>query len=252
MPDGLVRGMPSPTRGATVIGSGIGELSDRLYKPIGNEIWNDEFSDGSIDPAWTRTDASSSSYVTWKEGGNPGLMSAYHTSSASGNSSWHALSVPLDGATHPLTWEAHITGMVQRNVNYLMSGLAFTDGLSTSGTNQCVFMPFTHANSDSAWRMSLRDFNNWGSNVTSWDEGDWGQTYAGFFARIEYTAANTFRLAMSPDGTSWVKGGSRTCTFTPTHVSLIHTNWGGAVPYVTSWDYARLYDVLDPGPGDSL
>lgn len=248
--NGETRSLPRPWRPR---GAGEPALRDRLHVPLGNEIWADEFDDGSIDAGWTRTDASSSSYVVWKEGGNPGVMSAFHTSSATASGYWHALSYALPGgATHPLTVEAYITGMVNRNTQYMMSGLAFTDGTGTSGTNQAVFMPFAHASNDSSWAMSLRDFNNWNSQVSNWDEGNWGSIYAGFYGRIQYTAANTFRMCWSSDGISWVYGGSRTCTFTPAYVSLINTNWGGATPYVTSWNYIRLYDTLTPEGGDTL
>lgn len=242
MPDGQVRGMPSPTKGATVGGL---LLPDRIYHPQGNEIIADEFDDASIHPDWARVDASSSSYVTWTESG--GVMSAFHNSNASAGGYWHALCRPLpSGQSYPVTIETYVSGTVAYNVSYLMYGLAFSDGLALSGTNQIVAMPYHHATSAGSMLMSLRDFDNWMSNITSWQYPHYGSTYQGFYLQLRWTAANTFSMRTSSDGVNWVTFSNQTATLTPTYVAIINTNWGGAYAYQVGYEYLRVYASSDP------
>lgn len=243
-----VRSLPRRWR-AVNEGSGGEFLRDRVYHPLGNEIWNDEFDDISIDPGWTRTDYSSSSYVTWKEGGNPGVgnLSAHHTIAASTSGSWHALSYALPaGATYPLVWETYVHGIARWDTNYVMMGVAFTDGLGTSGTNQSTAFGYMSVDTEGALNTQMRDYDNWSTGVTTWSMGIWDTFSRGYYLRIRYTAANTFQMGISLDAVQWKYGSSNTCTLTPTHASLIHTNWGVANQYVVSFQYARLYDTLDP------
>lgn len=233
-------------------GSGGEFLRDRIYHPYGNEIWADEFDDGTIDPGWVRTDAASSSYVTWAEAGTPGVgsMSAHHTANGSGDAKWHALSYPLPaGATHPLTFETYWSGMTRWEVNHCMVGLAFTDGTSQSSTNQATAFGYMSTNTEGAIDTNLRDFDNWNTNPTTWTQGIWGNFSRGMYLQIQYTAANSFRMRWGFDSFTWHTSATQTITCTPTHMSLIHTNWSGTHAYTATWQYARLYDTLTPEEG---
>jgi len=250
MPDGYVRGMPRVT---PRVGGGGVTPPDRIWTPPGGEIIQDEFDDASIDPAWTRVDKSSSTYVTWTEAG--GVMSQFHTSSASAGGAMHALMRPLPGGTtFPVTVEIYSHGTILRNANYLMMGACFSDGLSLSGTNQLVTMPYCNSSSELSMYMDLRSGNGYGVDVQEVAGGLYGHMMIGLYQQLQWTATNTFVYRWSSDGVNWLSAGSATAqACTPTHVGIWGSNWAGAYATQLGFEYFRVYASDDPaGDVDTL
>lgn len=120
--------------------------------------------------------------------------------------------------------------------DYTMTGIAFTNG--TVGTSDIVAAyPYR--------QVANGVFNAGHGTLTNFATNSWnlpGMFYGGPFndavyARITYTASNSFTIAFSPDGVSWSSFGQAAVskTMTPTHFGVIWSKFGGAVESLASF-----------------
>jgi hypothetical protein len=70
-------------------------------------------------------------------------------------------------------------------------------------------------------------------------------TFDRVFLRLIWSAANTYKIAVSTDGEIWTDYSQTTFTrtFTPTHMGFYVTNWGLAVQQQVVFDFLRVYDA---------
>lgn len=124
---------------------------------------------------------------------------------------------------------------VGSNENYNMTAIAFTDG-TASTSNVVAAYPYSQSASAS--------FNAGHGTLTAFTTNSWSvvQTAHGFlshgvYARLTYTAANTFTVSYSPDGSSWTSFGQADLskTMTPTHVGVMWSKFAGAAEAVASF-----------------
>lgn len=216
------------------------------YKPLqGNELWSDEFAmQDSISPHWSRTDSGTSGNASWQHGA--GWLTARHTATSCGSSGyahWLTLNLSDIGVTPStgFTMETYTRVMCRKDVNYFMSFMGFADGESVGSGNQMWAM--SHSSLDyHADVHGLRDWSGYNSQVSYTNLAYFINHGAGFYTRLYYEAANTFRLRVSQNGIHWLSSGTFANTMTPTHIGIGISNWNTGYPGSVGWKYVRLYD----------
>lgn len=122
-------------------------------------------------------------------------------------------------------------------------GVCFTDGTAAGSNVAAAFM--THLSSPAFYYYSgtLTDINAAFASAA----GVMQSTYARFYVRMVWKAANTFNAQWSPSGAagSWTGFGlaDQSKTMTPTHFGPIVTTWGGAEECVATFRYFRVADA---------
>jgi len=148
----------------------------------------------------------------------------------------------ITSASAPMTIESRVR-LLAADQNYDMLGICFTDGV-TSGDDMVGVEVGTTA-------TAMQVLSTHGT-ITNLDadfqayltSGPQQLLINGLYVRLIWTAANTFTVAISPDGVSWTAYGVGTdsYTFTPTHLGMWVSTYGGTAPVVGTWDYLRVYD----------
>lgn len=245
MPDGRVRGMPRPV--PTTAGGIV--LPQRLYNPLGTEVYKDEFDDASIDGGWTRVDVTgNSSHVTWTE--SNGMMSFYHNLTTETGPRGHYLLRDISSlGGPPLTIEVRARGMMIRNVSYLMLGLALSDSTTYDSGTQIVWMPYVASGTGVSMNTSIRRFTGFNVAQESWTVGVHMTPYAPTYVRLIWSSANNFSAEWSSDGINWLTSGTKNWTCSPTYAGFFVSNWSNARIVTAAWDYFRVYDT-DPPAGE--
>ena len=216
------------------------------YKPLqGNELWSEEFAmNDKISDVWSRIDTGASSHVTWRLGS--GWLTAHHNSTACGSTYWsHHIAMDLaDVGITPavgFTVETYTRVLDRQDTTYTMSFLGLADGKTGGSGNQMMVMTHTSANQQSDI-TGLRDWTGYNNQVSYTNLGLYISHNAGFYTRLTYTAANSFTLRVSPNGSHWLASAAFSNTLTPTHISLGISNWNIAVQGMVGWKYVRVYD----------
>lgn len=175
--------------------------------------------------------------VTWAA--SRGGLSAKFVSVASADIAATLKAVPAAGM--PCTIETCIITEAFRAEANNGAGLIFTDGTAAT-SNIAAFGPMTTAGA-TGLSVPSGTLTAATSNVTT--AGTTPTNYSEVFLRWVWSAANTFELAVSPDGEAWVDFSLTTFsrTFTPTHMGLWVTNWGAATQNVAAFRYFRVYDA---------
>lgn len=112
--------------------------------------------------------------------------------------------------------------------NHNMTGICFTDGTaSTSNVALALAYYGDSSNKISAWHGTL---TNLATNVNLFDSQQLQPYNDGIYAKLIYSAADTFEVQWSWDGVSFsnLAGTTFAKTMTPTHVGVCWSKWGGA------------------------
>ena len=150
----------------------------------------------------------------------------------------------LTSPSAPMTIEASMK-IFSPAVNYFHYGICLTDGTST-GSNA-----ITNWVNAQAAAPALNGVGSRSGTLTSLATVEATlqanievQVSGRLYMRLVWTAANTFRIAVSPDGVSWYAGGAGDLAFTmtPTHFGVAASAWGGAGSGLMALDYLRVYD----------
>jgi hypothetical protein len=227
------------------------------YKPLqGNEIWSDEFAiNDEISPHWSRLDSGTVGNSTMTHG--HGWLSMRHAATGCGSTGYaHFLTLDLSaiGITPAVGFvmETYTRIMDRQDVNYCMSYTGLADGATVGAGTQLTAMTHTLVNGQPDVH-GLRTRTGYNLQTAYTNFAYYMSHAAGFYTRIRYEAANTYRLYVSQNGLHWLGSGTYACTLTPTYLLLGATNWNTAVPSTVSFRYVRLYDSHNnPDPYDTL
>lgn len=145
----------------------------------------------------------------------------------------------IGGLTAPLTLETAFRWVGAGAIGAGTVSLGFTDGI-VAASNSVVVNVFAET-ANTAWSAgTLTQFDT--AAVNHYSRGNRYST-SHMYLRIVWKAVNTFRIAFSPDGVSWVDlGGDHTPTITPTHLMLGVSAYGSS-PTVAGFEYLRVYDA---------
>lgn len=209
-------------------------VQDRLWVPGPLETSIDEFNDGVLNTAWGRVDSAGAARCTWTEGAD--VLSGYNDGGDAGNE-LHCMMRPLTTAGGSLVaGDAFVTmiTLMGPNAVYTMGGLVLADGATYGAGKQVHQLLFLGAGTIS-W--DIRSATNYSVAGTTVGSVAWGiQKY---YSRLVMLTATTWRVDLSPDGVSWIKGGVLTYTMTPTHVGMLTSSWTSATKGVTSYEFLR-------------
>jgi hypothetical protein len=218
---------------------------------IGDRVWNrgtatahaldDEFNDGSLDPAWTRIDQNANS-VVYTEAAD--LLSINHAGGDGATFAAHHLVKPLGGMTYPVTIEAAFRMFRRYATNYQMFGLCMTSG-TTTAASAIVMRPYGNTGVafgttlSGGWYAAISGGETTGIVSPELAMEGWGGP---LYQRLRWSAANTFQMYWSGDGVGWYQypTTSITQTFTPTHVGFCMSTWGGTNRCFGSLEYFRV------------
>ena len=195
---------------------------------------DDEFDDESIDVAWTEVTVTGT--TIWTE--SRGVLSVKTYSQTA--SDVNPILKPMS-ATFPVTIETALRVSV-RDTNYLMTGLIFTDGVSS--TSNCIIaMPYWHT---SGVIMSFRSgtLTSISSDYGGLNMSDAWMPFPFLYQRLIWTSANTFKYLWSMDGVTWEDHyGAKAKTMTPTHYGVYVSTWGGSVQVASAFEYFRVTEA---------
>lgn len=217
-------------------------IEDYLYLPTYSAHPLDEdFSEVSINPAFTRVDRSgNSASLTYTQGS--GVLSLMHLGGSDASQEWHGFMKPLSPYTFPLTVETCIRVAGPYATNYVMSGIGFSDGLTYGAGKQLVMQAYSNTSNGSGLLLTEYGITNWNSVVTQGTSYGQMQTVAGrLFMRLRWVAANTFSTWWSSDGVSWIPIlSNHAFTLTPAYVGVMHSHYGGTPKSITTYEYLRF------------
>lgn len=176
--------------------------------------------------------------TTWTT--SRGLLSCLFEDQTAGDAGCYVKSIT--SASAPMTISTRVR-LENADQNSDVIGLCFTDG-ATTGDDMVGAQVQLDA---SAFSLALVN-----GPITAFD-GDFTLIFSsapqtpllnGLYMRLIWTAANTFAMAVSPDGVSWTDYASAadTFTFTPTHLGVFVTSYGGTAQAIATFDYIRVYD----------
>ena len=208
-------------------------LSAMFARPSGEHVDDDDFNDGDIGAEWSTYTQTGT--TTWEEGLD--VLSARTWSQSGSDAS--VIVKPMTGATtYPITIETAMRVAV-RDVNYLMAGMAFTDG--TSGASKCVLsMPYW--SSSYTWYNSFRSgtLDNVSSTYTNIAMNNGSLNWPWLYQRLVWVSANSFKYGWSVDGVIYDYVGNYSVTMTPTHYGVWVSSWGTGTPALASFEYFRV------------
>lgn len=201
-------------------------MTDLAVRPDGTpHADDDEFDDGTIDPAWVQVTASGT--ATWAEGA--GLLGVHMTGQSA--SSLAAILRPITSPGAPMTIETVLkaTG----NTANRHQGLIFTDGTTTG--SKAVTAAINDFNADAWIRTGTLAAH---TGVPS-GGGVANSRYLGLlYLRLAWTAANSWELAASATGLHWGTF-SASYTMTPTHYGIFGSSWNTGV-FRSGFEYFRV------------
>lgn len=180
--------------------------------------------------------------VTWTRDSDLNVLSAHLNGVAEGDLAGRLWS--MTPTTSPVTLETavRLLAMNTPSASYpFAAGLVFADGTATT-SNVMLGAPVSGA-IPAVWMRGGTFANlNGTSNLVA------GYGSPGImFARLIWSAANTFKVFVSPSGAdgSWTKltlPSTYSKTMTPTHFGLGVTQWGIANDAVATFEYLRVYE----------
>lgn len=181
---------------------------------------DDVWWEGDLLADFTHVDPTGSSTRTEKDG----FLSVSYTGQAS-------LDVGCVLKPHTFSigdrFATHVRSLGKDEDIHAMVFLVLTDGTATS-SNMAAAMMYQDLDRVGAWHGTITNLDTqvW-ARTSVWD---W--PLAGFHVAIEYEAANTFQVYLSPDGVSWSDFGAASIskTMTPTHFGVGWSIWGGSNP----------------------
>jgi hypothetical protein len=140
----------------------------------------------------------------------------------------------LTPSTHPVTVETAYRFM-GKNSTYYHVGVGFTDGVIGS-SNVITAMTQYSSEQIGAWHGTLTNMNT--SVATIISPGAGGMIYA----RLIWSAANTFKTLFSADGIGWTQLALANVskTMTPTHFGPVLSSWAATPPAVATFEYLRV------------
>lgn len=212
-----------------------GGWEDKVAKlPASPNANDDEFNDDSF-TGWTAVVPGSPASVVATESND--ALSVYHPSGAAGARDAHAWVKSLGGASAPVVIETCMRGgnLEGQPSNNLFMGILFADGTASGAGTQILGLLdlYTPNVAIEKWTNYTTFSAQVTKNITRW--------YAlAIYMRLSWTAANTWKFEVSPDGISWITvqtGWSQ--TMTPTHYGVFVAN-GTAQPTVTTFEYFRV------------
>lgn len=201
---------------------------DSAWVPTGTHAGNDEFNTGALDPAWTLINTTGNSSVTV----GADVASALCTSSGAtaGDGLVRAITIAQGGYIETAVRIAGNPASAQ-----MMAGLVFADAAATTAN----ISAFVVNKTDGKVSPVSSRFNNYAIGVgAAAGIGSW--TGGLIYMRMTWVAANTWRIALSPDGVTWNSTylADQAVTLTPTHMGL---TWSpiGANRITCSFEYFR-------------
>jgi hypothetical protein len=211
-------------------GSGGGlDPNSSVYPPFTVGANDDEFSDGSFS-GWTAVNSGSNV---------PTVTETNHVASLllPGGHAAAELAAYVKAVT-PATGdyiETCFRGQGRSNT-YNIAGLVFADGATYGAGNQVVFY---FSPQEQAWALNAHTGYNTLATFQSYTMQQFAPV-GDMFLRLVYTAANSWRPYVSPDGVSWAALGSAVSyTLSPTRIGFFVTTWGGAQPFAWSFRYFK-------------
>jgi hypothetical protein len=202
-----------------------------VSRPFG--IYDDEFDDESLDPAWvTRTVTGT---TTWTE--SNGVLSAFTDNQSSSDASIVVRN--LLSAT-PLIGVHTAVRMLSQNSQYLMAGPVLTDGTTT--TSGIVWL-FAYIDGTTL-QLSLRHGQVTNVGTTTWTIGLSPAMVSGWLhMRLIWRTLNTFAAQVSPDGVTWTSFDQIDLSkvFSPTYAGVGVSTWGGTNPGIATFEFIRVY-----------
>lgn len=198
---------------------------------------SDEFSDDTIS-GWTAVTPTGT--ATWTE--KRGLLSCLSYGSSANDACCQLKA--MASATAPKTIET-VVRMLSGDENWAMIGLMFSDGvLATS--NAIVLMLYNGGTSTTCdlWSGTITNIaTTVGAILVPPDRGFVVNPF--MHMRLIWSAANNFKVQLSPDGVSWTDFafGTKTVTLTPTHYGIFVSKWGGSQRMIGTFEYFRAYDA---------
>jgi hypothetical protein len=226
---------PPSTSNATVI-------KDRIWTPASGSTSIDEFNDDTLDPAWVRVDKSGgSARATWTEGAD--VLSAYNDGGDAGVE-MHGLVRPLadiggamangDAFITCMTIHGNQSGGVNSNS---MGGLVLADGIVSGSGLQLWAMTWLNPTVGQL-ANSLYSQSGWQTNTSG--PASYICNPGRIYQRLVKTGTNAWRLDLSPDGVSWVKGVvTSAMAITPTYIGFSSSSWGGSYKSVVAYEFIR-------------
>lgn len=217
---------------------------DTLWTPQTGHVSVDEFNDGVIDPAWLFVNHASipgAALPLYAESGDVmsvkyGVATGLETVTSDGASQRHAAMIrPLSGIGGSMAngdaFETAFDVWIRNHANYRMTGLVLSNGTST-GT-ALYFRWWTEGN------LGLRSLTDWGGDTTV-GPTDTTWRLGVMYIRIVRISSTTWRGDVSGDGVRWIHGASlATLSFEPTHVGFCDSQWGSALPSITTYEFLR-------------
>lgn len=215
-------------------------VSDRLWVPSSGVTSIDEFDDASLDSNWVRVDSSGgASRAVWSEDAD--VLSAYNAG-GDANSEMHALMRPLTSAGGAMAaGDAFLTCLTlfgSRYTNYTMGGIILADGVTYNAGTQVLNLNYINTAGQQSDLRPLTGYNTQPASPAIVITHN-GVAQTPLFLRLVMLAANSWRLDVSPDGVSWIKGSSFARTCTPTHVGLYCTSWGTSTKGISTYQFLR-------------
>lgn len=143
---------------------------------------------------------------------------------------------PITSPSAPMTIEAGFTWL-SRNANFYSMGLMMTDGVTD--TDNCAVARYVHGNDQRIFK-SAGTLTNYTGTVNT-DAGGYSFLSSHIFMRLIWTAANTFEMAISPNGKHWIEPtASWSHTFSPSRWGVfVSAQGGGAGPSLLVCHYLR-------------
>lgn len=226
-------------------GGGGGGASGVLYAAPSDEtiLAHDEFDDDDYS-GWTGVhDTGASGHLTFREAG--GILGANHDNTSDGANIWHGMMKPIGGTpSHPLSLQGGLSLTRSRDVSFAMFGICLADGTTHGSGKQIV-------NQIQIDTFANDGFTHIGYKLSGYDTAD-GFTTSRLTTgtgiihlKIEWYAANSFRVLWSMDGIAWYYEDSTaelSHTMSPTHYGLVWSNYNTSLAFATGAHYLRVVD----------
>lgn len=198
---------------------------------------DDEFDDAARDAAWT--DVTPTGTAVWTE--DRDVLSCLFEDQAAADCAATLKAIPGTPAS-PLTIETAVRMLGRDLDNELMGGVLFTDGTDAASNAIWAQIQGSETNQLMAMKMRTGTLTNFDAASTTQNIFRTNPMLPWIHLRMTWSAANTFDMAISPDGVSWTDWGigSHTFTLSPTHFGLGVSGWAGTEPKIATFEYFRV------------
>lgn len=216
------------------------DVHDARWDPQPSESTIDEFNNSSLDAAWSQVDSGAGN-VVWTEGAD--VLSGY-ANGTDASAQVNAMMRPLSGAGGSLaTGDGFATGvtLLSDAASGGVCGLLFADGNTYMAGTQMLGRLYQASGYGSAMYTDLAADAASGYTIVT-AAGTPLTPYprsSPIYLRLAYLGSNSWRVDVSPDGVSWIRGTASTLTFTPTYVGLFVSSWGTTAQAVAAFEFLR-------------